>query len=150
MSGFWRCHSPLYKLQAQRCAFGHVQKPVTVPDPIPESGGQPHQSASHLFIDHPLVLVVFWQAALAVSVTEAVFSNQCQKPHVLFPKSFQAHLGGDCLKLSLKNNLVIFDCLFGLDVFSLQSCATGTLLLQKDIYPRKYRQFFTNLLFNAY
>ena len=93
MSGFWRCHSPLYKLQAQRCAFGHVQKPVTVPDPIPESGGQPHQSASHLFIDHPLVLVVFWQAALAVSVTEAVFSNQCQKPHVLFPKSFQAHLG---------------------------------------------------------
>ena len=28
--------------------------------------------------------------------------------------------------------------LFGLAIFSHQSCATGTLLLQKDIYPRKY------------
>gem|GEM_PF-5937609 len=62
--------------------------------------------------------------------------------HIFFKK--KTFLSG------LKNNLVIFDSLFGLDVFSLQSCATGTLLLQKDIYPRKYRQFFTNLLFNAY
>ena len=92
--GSWRWrHSFLHKPRVQGCASGHVQTPVTVLDPIRESGGQPHQSASHLFIDHPLVLVVFWQAALAVSVTEAVFSNQCQKPHVLFPKSFQAHLG---------------------------------------------------------
>jgi len=50
----------------------------------------------------------------------------------------------------LKNNLLILDCLFGLYVFSHQSCATGTLLLPKDIYPRKYRQFFANLFFNAY
>ena len=28
--------------------------------------------------------------------------------------------------------------LFGLAIFSHQSFATGTLLLQKDIYPRKY------------
>ena len=49
---------------------------------------------------------------------------------------------------SLKNNLAIFDCLFGLYVFSHQSCATGTLLLPKDIYPRKYRQIFTNLFFS--
>ena len=32
--------------------------------------------------------------------------------------------------------------LFGLDSFSHQSCATGTLLLLKGIYPRK---FITNL-----
>lgn len=34
--------------------------------------------------------------------------------------------------------------LFGLAIFSHQSFATGTLLLQKDIYPRKYCQIFTN------
>ena len=45
---------------------------------------------------------------------------------------------------------MIFDCLFGLYIFSHQSCATGTLLLPKDIYPRKYCQIFTNLFFNAY
>ena len=33
--------------------------------------------------------------------------------------------------------------------FSHQSCATGTLLIPKDIYPRKYCQIFTNLFFNA-
>ena len=38
---------------------------------------------------------------------------------------------------------------FGLYVFSHQSCATGTLLIPKDIYPRKYCQIFTNLFFNA-
>ena len=45
---------------------------------------------------------------------------------------------------------MIFDCLFGLYVFSHQSCATGTLLIPKDIHPRKYCQIFTNLFFNAY
>ena len=44
---------------------------------------------------------------------------------------------------------MIFDCLFGLYVFSHHSCATGTLLIPKDIYPRKYCQIFTNLFFNA-
>ena len=34
--------------------------------------------------------------------------------------------------------------------FAHQSCATGTLILPKDIYPRKYRQIFTILFFNAY
>ena len=38
----------------------------------------------------------------------------------------------------------------GLNVFSHQSCATGALLLPKESYPRKYRQIFTNLFFNAY
>ena len=44
---------------------------------------------------------------------------------------------------------MIFDCLFGLYVSSHQSCAAGTLLPPKDIYPRKCRQIFTDLFFNA-
>ena len=46
-----------------------------------------------------------------------------------------------------KNNLVIFDCLFGLAIFSHQSCVTGTLLFQKDIYPRKYSLNLRQLIF---
>ena len=53
-----------------------------------------------------------------------------------------------------KNNLAIFDCLFGLYVFSHQSCATGTLLSPKDIYPRKSSLNLKQLIFfmflNAY
>ena len=57
--------------------------------------------------------------------------------------------------LGLLSNLQKITCLilrnlFGLYLFSHQSCATGTLLLQKEIYLRKYRQIFTNLFFNAY
>ena len=37
-----------------------------------------------------------------------------------------------------KITCIILRNLFGLDLFSHQSCATGTLLLQKKIYPRKY------------
>ena len=36
-----------------------------------------------------------------------------------------------------KITCIILRNLFGLDFFSHQSCATGTLLLQKKIYPRK-------------
>ncbi len=36
-----------------------------------------------------------------------------------------------------KITCIILRNLFGLDLFSHQSCATGTLLLQKKIYPRK-------------
>ena len=37
--------------------------------------------------------------------------------------------------------------LFGLDLFSHQSCATGTLLLQKKIYPRKSSLNLKQLIF---
>ena len=36
-----------------------------------------------------------------------------------------------------KITCIILRNLFGLDLFSHQSCATSTLLLQKKIYPRK-------------
>ena len=46
-----------------------------------------------------------------------------------------------------KNNLVIFDCLFGPDVFSHQSCATGTLLLPKSILIKSDTKFSSTYFF---
>ena len=40
--------------------------------------------------------------------------------------------------------MVIFDCLFGLYVFSHQSCATGALLLPQRHLSSKYRRIFLN------
>ena len=46
-----------------------------------------------------------------------------------------------------KITCIILRNLFGLDLFSHQSCATGTLLLQKKIYPRKSSLNLKQLIF---
>ena len=46
-----------------------------------------------------------------------------------------------------KITCIILRNLFGLDLFSHQSCATGTLLLQKMIYPRKSSLNLKQLIF---
>ena len=46
-----------------------------------------------------------------------------------------------------KITCIILRNLFGLDLFSHQSCATGTLLLRKKIYPRKYSLNLRQLIF---
>ena len=46
-----------------------------------------------------------------------------------------------------KITCIIIRNLFGLDLFSHQSCATGTLLLQKKIYPRKSSLNLKQLIF---
>ena len=48
-----------------------------------------------------------------------------------------------------KITCVILRNLFGLDLFSHQSCATGTLLLQKKIYPRKSSLNLKQLIFSC-
>ena len=55
-------------------------------------------------------------------------------------------------RLYLLSNLQKITCiilrnLFGLYLFSHQSCATGTLLLQKKIYPRKSSLNLKQLIF---
>ena len=46
-----------------------------------------------------------------------------------------------------KITCIILRNLFGLDLFSHQSCATGTLLLKKKIYPRKSSLNLKQLIF---
>ena len=48
-----------------------------------------------------------------------------------------------------KITCIILRNLFGLDLFSHQSCATGTLLLQKKIYPRKSSLNLKQLIFSC-
>ena len=87
--GSWRWrHSFLHKPRVQGCASGHVQTPVTVLDPIHESGGQPHQSASHASTDLPFVLVVCGSCQCPVALVRApwllfVPRGSCQCPVAL-------------------------------------------------------------------
>ena len=80
--------------------------------------------------DRPITLKLIKAAARTFIIT---------RPSVSFAQSDFSNLQ--------KITCIILRNLFGLDLFSHQSCATGTLLLQKKIYPRKSSLNLKQLIF---
>ena len=85
-----QCHL-FYKPRARRCAFGGVQRLLTVLDPIPERVGQPHQSAPHPStpnIPVPVVCTIWFSQSHVYST----------KSEILMPLPFFFPKGNHVLK----------------------------------------------------
>ena len=82
---------PFHKPRAQRDASGHIQKPFTVLGPIPERGGQPHQSASRLSaspLSVPVVCVMkrsvlFCRPTLSLNQPKHPISTEVPKARIV-------------------------------------------------------------------